>query len=65
MTLHLDGHRHYTVEGAEITPRPRTLTGKLALHRAFFEEPIAQEPDIALFELRDALAEAEGVHRSP
>jgi len=35
--------------------------GKLAPHRAFFEELIAQDPDITLFELRDALAEAEGV----
>jgi transposase len=30
-------------------------------HRAFFEELFAQDPDITLFELRDALAEAEGV----
>ena len=35
--------------------------GKLAPHRAFFEDLIAQDPDITLFELRDALAEAEGV----
>ena len=35
--------------------------GKLAPHQAFFEELIAQDPDITLFELRDALAEAEGV----
>ena len=27
----------------------------------FFEELIAQDPDITLFELRDALADAEGV----
>jgi len=40
--------------------RPRGQ-GKLAPHRAFFEELIAQDPDITLFELRDALAEAEGV----
>jgi len=40
--------------------RPRG-EGKLAPHRAFFEELIAQDPDITLFELRDALAEAEGV----
>lgn len=39
-------------------PRGR---GKLAPHRAFFEELIAQDPDITLFDLRDALAEAEGV----
>ena len=35
--------------------------GKLAPHQAFLEELIAQDPDITLFELRDALAEAEGV----
>jgi len=35
--------------------------GKLAPHRAFFEERVAQDPDITLFELRDALADAEGV----
>ncbi len=32
----------------------------MAPHRAFFEELIAQDPDITLFELRDALAHAEG-----
>ena len=40
--------------------RPRD-TGKLAPHRAFFEELVMQDPDITLFELRDALADAEGV----
>ena len=35
--------------------------GKLAPHRRFFEELLAQDPDITLFELRDALADAEGV----
>ncbi len=35
--------------------------GKLAPHREFFEELIAQDPDITLFELRNALADAEGV----
>ena len=35
--------------------------GKQAAHRAFLEELVAQDPDITLFELRDALAEAEGV----
>lgn len=40
--------------------RPRG-TGKLAPHRAFFEELMMQDPDITLFELRDALADAEGV----
>jgi transposase len=36
-------------------------TGKLAAHEGFFRELVAQDPDITLFELRDALAEAEGV----
>lgn len=36
-------------------------TGKLAPHVGFFEELIAQDPDITLFELRDALADAVGV----
>lgn len=40
--------------------RPRG-GGKLAPYRAFFEELVAQDPDITLFELRDALAAAEGV----
>lgn len=35
--------------------------GKLAPHQTFFEELIAQDPDITLFELRDALSDAEGV----
>ncbi|OSP51586.1 hypothetical protein BV911_19015, partial [Pseudoruegeria sp. SK021] len=35
--------------------------GKLEPYRAFFEELIAQDPDITLFELRDALADAKGV----
>ena len=35
--------------------------GKLAPHQAFLEELVAQDPDITLFELRDALADAEGV----
>lgn len=35
--------------------------GKLAPYRAFFEELVAQDPDITLFELRDALMAAEGV----
>ena len=46
--------------------RPRGR-GKLAPHQAFFEELVAQDPDITLHELRDALATAEGVevHHSP
>ncbi len=39
-------------------PRGR---GKLAPYRVFLEELIAQDPDITLFELRDALADAEAV----
>jgi transposase len=35
--------------------------GKLAPYQVFFEELVAQDPDITLFELRDALAAAEGV----
>ncbi len=35
--------------------------GKLAPYRPFFEELVAQDPDITLYELRDALADAEGV----
>jgi len=40
---------------------PPRGNGKLAPHWGFFKELIAQDPDITLFELRDALAEAEGV----
>ena len=40
--------------------RPRG-GGKLAPHQAFLEELVAQDPDITLFELRDALAMGEGV----
>ena len=40
--------------------RPRGM-GKLAPHEAFFKELIAQDPDITLFELRDALADATGL----
>ena len=40
--------------------------GKLAPYADFFQELIAQDPDITLFELRDALADAHGkkVHNS-
>ncbi len=55
-------HAIRTKGHAEASPqgRPRG-TGKLAPHAPFFEELIAQDPDITLFELRDALEEAEGV----
>jgi transposase len=47
---------------ANRAPQGRPLgTGKPAPHQAFFEELIAQDPEVTLFELRDALAEAEGV----
>lgn len=36
-------------------------SGKLADHVGFFEELLVQDPDITLFELRDALADATGV----
>lgn len=36
-------------------------SGKLSAFREFLLELVAQDPDITLFELRDALAEAEGV----
>src|SRR6056297_806540 len=49
------GHADPAVQG-----RPPG-SGKLSPHRAFMEELVAQDPDITLFELRDALAEAEGV----
>ena len=37
-------------------------TGKLGAFRAFLVELVALDPDITLFELRDAVAEAEDVH---
>jgi len=36
--------------------------GKLGAFRDFLVELVSQDPDITLFELRDALVEAEGVH---
>ncbi|RBI67291.1 hypothetical protein DQW77_17655 [Roseovarius sp. TE539] len=36
-------------------------TGKLAAHVGFFRELVAQDPDITLYELRDALSDSEGV----
>ncbi len=36
-------------------------TGKLAAHAGFLQELVTQDPDMTLFELRDALADAEGV----
>ncbi len=48
----------YAEPGPQGPPRGR---GKLAPHQAFLEELIARDSDITLFELRDALADAEGV----
>ena len=36
-------------------------SGKLAAYVGFFRELVTHDPDITLFELRDALADAEGV----
>jgi transposase len=50
--------------GASLAPRRCGRppgSGKLGPHRELLLELIAQDPDITLFELRDALAEAEGV----
>jgi len=49
------GHAEPATQGRPPGP------GKLLAHRACIEELFAQDPDISLFELRDALAEAEGV----
>jgi transposase len=53
--LKIRGHAEPAPQGP---PRGK---GKLAPYQAFLEELVAQDPDITLFELRDALAEAEGV----
>ena len=49
------GHAHPAPQGRPLG------RGKLAPYQAFFEELVTQDPDITLFELRDALAMAEGV----
>lgn len=47
---------------ADPGPQGRPIGGgKLAPFTDFFEELVTQDPDITLHELRDALAEAEGV----
>ena len=47
---------------ASVAPMGRPPgTGKLAAHVGFFKELVGQDPDITLFELRDALADATGV----
>ncbi|MBO6778003.1 MAG: transposase [Marinibacterium sp.] len=47
---------------AEPAPQgPPRGKGKPAPHQAFLEELVAQDPDITLFELWDALADAEGM----
>lgn len=51
-----------TREHAAPAPQGRPKgRGKLAPYQGFFEELVAQDSDITLFELRDALAAAEGV----
>jgi len=52
----------HTSGAARIAPMGRPPgSGKLAPHAGFFRELVAQDPDITLFELRDALADAEGI----
>ncbi len=52
----------YASGAARIARMGRPLgSGKLAPHVGFFRELVAQDPDITLFELRDALADAEGI----
>ncbi len=47
---------------APIAPMGRPPgSGKLVPHVMFFRELVAQDPDITLFELRDALVDAEGI----
>ena len=47
---------------ARVAPMGRPAgTGKLAAHVGLLQELVAQDPDITLFELRDALADAGGV----
>ena len=53
--IRLRGHADPAPQG-----RPRGR-GKLAPYRSFFEELVVQDPDITLFELRDALMTAEGI----
>ena len=44
-------------------PQGRPIgTGKLAPHEAFLRELLAQDPDITLYQMRDALADAAGLH---
>jgi len=55
-------HQIRTTGGAvpALQGRPKG-SGKRAPHVSFFEELIARDPDITLFELRDALADATGL----
>ena len=55
LSIRVKGHSNPAPQG-----RPKGQ-GKLAPFRSFFEELVAQDPDITLFELRDALADAQGV----
>ena len=56
--------RHKIMLGQTLEAKPRgghPGTGKLAGFRAFLIELVRQDPDITLFELRDALKAAHGV----
>jgi transposase len=54
--IRIKGHAGIAPQG-----RPRGK-GKLAPYAGFIQELVAHDPDITLYELRDALAEAEAVH---
>ncbi len=55
-------HQVRTRGHAEPAPQgPPRGQGKRPPQQPFLEERLAQDPDITLFKLRDALAEAEGV----
>ena len=55
-------HQVRTKDHAKSAPQgPPRGKGKLAPLQGFLEELVAQDPDITLFELRDALTDAEGV----
>jgi len=56
--------RQKIVRNETLGPKPRgghSGTGKLAGYMAFLIELVVQDPDITLFELRDALKAAHGV----
>ena len=56
--------RRVILDGGSLEAKPRGGRrggGKLAGHTDFLIELVNQDPDITLFELRDALAEAHGI----